>query len=339
VRLVPVRWASEAMDAGLRRTGLAEDHRRQVISALLFASLRGIDTHGIALFKTYLDELATGRAASQPVLRCQRSGPALVHLDAGGALGIVAGAEASRLAAESARAAGAAVVVVGNSNHFGATSFFAHEIARQNMVGIVMSNSDALVVPSGGRQPLLGTNPIAMAAPGAGEEMFCCDLATSQGSFLRSIRIRDLGEPIPPGVLADEAGRDVAISGGQPAALLPLGGHKGQCLGMMVSILCALLTGEPCDWEIPNLYQPPFDRPRRISHFFLAISLEAAGGIEPFRKRLSRMLGVFRETPAMSGAEVTFPGHKEAQTAAERRLHGLPLEEDDFALLTRLAPE
>jgi ureidoglycolate dehydrogenase (NAD+) len=337
MRLISVGWVIEAMDAGLRSAGLSQPHRQQITSALAFASLRGIDTHGIPLYKTYLEELATGRAVANPVLRCQSSRPGLAHLDAGGALGIVAGAEAARIAVEAARATGAAVVVVGNSNHFGAASFFAHEMARQDMVGIVMSNSDALVVPAGGRRPLLGTNPIAMAAPGVGEELFCCDLATSQGSFLKSLRMRERGEAVGPGLLVDESGRDVALGGGVPAALLPLGGHKGQCLGMMVSILCAVLGGGPHDWQIPNLYEPPFDQGRRVSHFFLAMDLEAAGGAGPFRQRLSQMLKVFREVPAADGAEVTFPGHREALTEATRRRQGLPIEEEDLAVLERSA--
>jgi LDH2 family malate/lactate/ureidoglycolate dehydrogenase len=227
-------------------------------------------------------------------------------------------------------------VVVANSNHFGAASTFAAALAEEGLVGLVLTNSDALVVPKNGRAARIGTNPISLAARGQDSDVFCADVSTSQSSFLRSLALRAAGAPLPSGILVDAAGVDVAESGGDPAALLPLGGgHKGQCLGMMVTILSALLAGGPFDWEIPNLYAS-FSGPQGVSHLFLAIDIGAVTDRDVFANRLSQYLTAFRRTPGLDGIAVVCPGDVEAQLALERRRQGVPLAERDYEFLTQL---
>ncbi len=126
-----------------------------------------------------------------------------------------------------------------------------------------------------GRRPLFGTNPISMAVAGEGGEIFCADFATSQVSYSRVKAHRAQGKHLEPGwVVGGEAG--------EPLALLPLGGHKGQCLGMMVEILCALIAGMPFDHQLSHLYDPPFGQPRQVAHLFLALDPEAFGAAAAF---------------------------------------------------------
>jgi LDH2 family malate/lactate/ureidoglycolate dehydrogenase len=326
----------EIMAAALAEKGVSEGHRREIVEGVLFGSLRGVETHGLALFRTYLEELSSGRANVRPLFRYQQGRGAIARLDADGALGIVASFEATRRTALLAREHGIGAVVVANSNHFGPASLYTVALARQGLIGLVMSNSDALVVPMNGTRPRMGTNPISLAVEGEGD-MFCADLATSQGSFLKSLAMRAAGGAIPAGLLVDGNGRDVADSGGVPAALLPLGGHKGQCLGMMVSILTAVLAGEPVDWELVNLFQAPADKPRRTSHLFLAIDVSSVTDAAQFRARLADYLGAIRETPSVAGKAVACPGDWEAQTTAERGRTGIPLRDEDAEFFNQLA--
>lgn len=338
-KIVQSRWLERVMDAALAARGLAEAPRRDVVLGLLFGSLRGVDSHGAGLFRTYLAELSSGRARLEPRFTYRQRRPAIAHLDAGGALGIVAGFEATRKVAALAKDNGVGVVVVSNSNHFGAASIYTSALARDGMIGLAMTNSDALVVPVNGCSPRLGTNPISMAAAGAGEDLFCTDLATSQGSFLRSRAARAGGTGLPVGIFVDSHGVDAAISGGAPQALLPLGGHKGQCLGMMVSILCALLGAAPFDWELVNLFEGPFDQPREIAHLLLAIDVSAVTDQERFRSRLSSYLQALRATPAATGLMVSCPGDAESQTERRRSVEGIPISGEDYQLLCELERE
>ena len=114
------------------------------------------------------------------------------------------------------------------------------------------------------------------------------------------------------------------------AALKPLGGHKGHCLGMMVEILCAILAGMPLDHELSHLYTPPFDEPRRVAHFFLALDVAAFREPGEFREDLSRLMGAVRQQPAVEGERVIVPGDLESEAAADRRTHGIPMDEEEW---------
>ena len=328
------------MGEALRRRGLSEEHAGYVVDGLLEASLRGIDTHGVRLFPTYLAELDGGRSRARPDFAWSGDRPAARRLDAGGALGLVAGRVAGAEAVRLARGSGVGAVSVGNSNHFGAASVYTLAMAREGVLGLSFTNSDALVAPRHGVRPLFGTNPLSMAVRGLGDDLFCADLATSQVSYSKVKHHQAQGLPLAPGWAVTAAGEDAA-AGGEVASLYPLGGetagHKGQCLGMIVEILCALLAGMPLDHELTHLYIEPYDEPRRVGHFFLAIDLAAFQDPAAFRRSLSRLLGCVREQPAVPGERVIAPGDLESAATAERREQGIPLTDDELAFFTRLA--
>ncbi len=318
------------MEWALTQRGARRDHAIMVSDGLITASLRGIDTHGVALFPVYLQELDGGRARARPVLSWQGKAGAMRVLDAGGALGLVAGRIASDEAVRLAKVHGVGSVAVRGSNHFGAASAYTLRMAEKDVVGMSFSNSDALVAPSGGAQPLFGTNPLSVAARGLGEEMFCVDMATSQSSYSKIKRQRERGEPVEPGLAIAADGRDLSESRGDLAALSPLGGYKGQCLSMLVELLCALLAGAPWDHELSHLYEPPYDTPRNVSHLFVAFDIARLGNVTSFRARLSQWLSVTRDVPGIDGQEVLVPGDLEAASLRERSQHGIPM---DSALL------
>jgi len=332
LRTVPAAALAELMAGALRRRGLADEHAGWVVDGLLTASLRGIDTHGVRLFPTYLAELDGGRSQARPDLRWlgETGGARAVRvLDAGQALGLVAGRAACAEAVRLAREHGVGAVAVRNSNHFGAASVYTLEMARHGVLGLAFTNSDALVAPHSGLRPLFGTNPISLAVRGAGDDLFCADLATSQVSYSKVKQHREAGQPLAPGWALNADGGDAA-GGGEVAALKPLGGHKGHCLAMMVEILCALLAGMPLDHELSHLFTPPFDEPRRVAHLFLALDVAAFRDPDELRQDVSRLLGIVRGQPAVAGERVIAPGDLESEAAASRRLHGIPMAEEEW---------
>jgi ureidoglycolate dehydrogenase (NAD+) len=339
---VPAAELAGMMSGALLRRGVPEDHAAWVVDGLVEASLRGIDTHGVRLFPVYLAELDGGRSRARPELRWQGDGAApaaLRLLDAGHALGMVAGRVATDEAIRLARSAGIGAVAVRNSNHFGAASCYTLEIARHDMIGLACSNSDALVAPFGGLAPFFGTNPLSLAAPAAGGDGFCADFATSQVSYSRLLRQRELAAPIPAGWAVTGGGEDAASAGAEEVvALLPLGGHKGQCLAMAVEILCCLLAGAPFDHQLSHLYAPPFDAPRQIAHFIVALDVSRCGAPTAFRARLSELHTAVRAQPAAAPAgEVLVPGDPERAAAAERVEGGIPMTDEDWQRFTAAA--
>jgi ureidoglycolate dehydrogenase (NAD+) len=333
VKIVPAATLDRILRAALLRRGLSEEHAGWVVDGLLETSLRGVDTHGVRLFPTYIAELDGGRSRARPEMRWIGEGPgrATRLLDAGGALGLVAGRTACAEAVRLAREHGVGTVAVRNSNHFGAASVYTLAMARQGVLGMSFTNSDALVAPFHGVRPIFGTNPVSLAVQGEGEDLFCADLATSQVSYSKVKHHRAQGIPLEDGWAVMD-GRDVA-------ALKPLGGHKGQCLGMMVEILCALLAGMPLDHELSHLYVEPYDEPRQVAHLFLAYDIAAFQSPAAFRASLSRLLRLVREQPAVEGERVIAPGDLEEETAARRRVEGIPMTDEEAAALEAIASQ
>ncbi len=331
-RHVPVEPLRAAIVAFLEEQRLTPEHAGFVADTLVETSLLGIDTHGVRLLPTYALELQGGRANPRPELRFDERLPAVAVLDADDALGVVAGNVAMRSTSARAAKLGIAATAVRNSNHFGAAGHYARIAARTDQIGLVFSNSDALVVPTNGKVPLNGTNPLAVAAPAAGEE-FLLDMATSQTAYSRVKHFLANGLPLPRGWATDASGEDAAASRAV-AALLPLGGYKGQGLGMMVQILTTVLTNLPFDAELSHLYEPPYDAPRRVGHFFVAIEIAAFAEVETFKRRLSELLARFRRSPpAVDGTNVIVPGDLERQSRERRLQTGIPLGQAELAVL------
>jgi LDH2 family malate/lactate/ureidoglycolate dehydrogenase len=303
-----------------------------VVDGLILTSLRGIDTHGVRLFPTYLAELDGGRAAATPEISWSgRAGAALRAMDAGGALGLVAGRIAVDEAIRLARHFGIGGVSVRGSNHFGAASYYTLKMAEHEQIGICCSNSDALVAPWNGRAPLFGTNPMSLAARASEADVFCADFATSQVSYSKVKHLRENGGSLEEGWALDAEGRDAALSeAAEVHALQPLGNHKGQCLSMMVAILTAALSGGPADHQLSHLYTEPFDRPRQVSHLFLSIDPGAVSDPKDFRSRLARLLDTVRAQPTRATTPVVAPGDPEAVEYSRRVVSGIPLAHDEL---------
>ena len=326
---IPVDQLSTIMHAALAARGLSRDHAEFVVDGLIQASLRGTDTHGVRLFPVYLEELDGGRARAHPVLAWSPAGAGGKRLDAGGALGLVAGMIATREAITLARAQGIAAVSVVGSNHFGAASTYTIEIARAGQIGICLSNADKLMAPFEGMRPLFGTNPLSIAALGHGDELFCLDMATSQVSYSQVKARLARGEPLPPGwaVRADGSDAVGATTADEVSALQPLGGYKGAGLGMAITMLTALLGDMPLDQELSHFYAEPFDTPRTISHLMIAI--DVAGFVAPdvFRRRLTEYLRFVRREPGT----VKAPGDLEGASMRDRTANGIPLSAEELA--------
>ncbi len=235
-----------------------------------------------------------------------------------------------------AKAHGVGVVVVRNSNHFGAASYYTVEMARHGVLGLCCTNSDALVTPFQGNAPVVGTNPLSAAAA-AGEELFCADFATSQVAYSRVRKYREAGEPLPADWAVTETSNGIDGTG-DVVALHPLGGssgYKGEGLGLLVEILCAVLAGEPLDHELSHLYAPPYDTPRRVAHFFLALDIGAFTDPQSFAAKLARLLGVVRG----AGGGVMAPGDPEVRAMDRRGREGIPLTPAQAEVFRRLEEE
>jgi len=209
---------------------------------LVEADLRGHASHGIQRLPVLVGRLKRGLIAAWAQPQMRWSAPTLGTLDGQHGLGPVVGCQALQAACDRASQTGAAVVAIHNANHLGLLALYVERIVARHMIGIVVTTSEALVHPWGGKAAMLGTNPIAIAIPGR-PNPFILDMATGAVSRGKILALAHRDEPLSAGWAVDAHGRPAqmardAIDG----AISPFGGAKGFGLGLAIELLVGTLT-------------------------------------------------------------------------------------------------
>ncbi|MGF1596036.1 MAG: Ldh family oxidoreductase [Acidimicrobiales bacterium] len=305
--------------------GLPEADAAQAADTLLYADLRGIDSHGVSnMFPHYLGWLDDGTVNPTPAPRVLREAAAVATIDDDAGLGLVTGPRAMDLAIAKAAECGIGAVSVTNGRHYGAASYHAHRAVPHGMVGVSMTIGGLQVLPTFGARPMVGLNPISIAVTGGDEAPFVFDASMSSVAGNKIRIARRLGATVAPGWIADGDGRPILTESTVPDEffMLPSGGtrdggsHKGYSLAVMVDILCGVLGGDP----------PGFLRPRAdVSHHFLAYRIDAFCDPDDFASHMAQFLKGLRETPPAEGHDrVLYAGLAEHETEQDRRRHGIP---------------
>ena len=237
----------------LAAAGLTPKDARLVADSLVEANLRGIDSHGVARLPHYLARMARGSINPRPKLTFESLGPAVGRVEGDHGLGQLVMNRAAQEAMALARTAGAGWVSVCNSSHCGALGYYGLQIAAAGMLGFAFTHVDPMVLPFGSKQPFGGTNPVCITAPGENGQALCLDMATSKIPWNRVVNAALEGAPLESGLAVDAEGRDTTDPNAV-AALQPFGLYKGSGLGLMVDVLCALLSETPYGPDIPRMY-------------------------------------------------------------------------------------
>jgi ureidoglycolate dehydrogenase (NAD+) len=308
-----------------------------VAESLVWTSLRGTDSHGVARLPVYVERLRIGALNARPRPSVVSRDGAVAVVDGDQGPGQVAALFATDLSIELAREFGVGVVGVRRSGHYGAAAYYAMRAAEQGLVAMTMTNTEPLVIPHGGSEPALGTNPICLAAP-AGDAIFNVDMATSQVAMNRVWNARDEGRPIPEGWGVDEHGRTTTDAAAVTAGM-PLGGYKGYGLAVLVEVLCGVLAGAGVRTGVGELYGGRTTA-QDTGHFHLAIDPERTVGRDRFAAVLDGLLAELRALPPAPGFdEVLVPGDPEDRARAERERSGIPIEPALWRTLCALGDE
>ena len=320
------------------KMGCPEDDAEQAADTLLAADLRGIDSHGVARLSSYLRLWENGRITTNPNIKIIHETPSTAVVDGNAGLGLVVGPAAMRVAIEKATAVGTGWVAVKNSNHYGIAGYHAMLPLRHDMIGMTMTNASPLVVPTFSRERLLGTNPIAVAFPTGEEPPFVADLATTTAAYGKLEILQRTGQKTPMGWVQDPEGKPSqdphTLSHG--GGLLPLGSdrdhgsHKGYCLGAMVDVFSAVLSGANYGPWVPP-YVTFLDKGEElvgegIGHFFGALRVDAFRPADEFKTHLDNWIKRFRRAQPVAGQDaVLIPGDPERVSEERRRAEGIPL--------------
>ena len=330
--------------AAFRSYGFDGETSEGITDILLAADLNGTESHGVQRMVRYDYEIASGMVDVNARPQIVFETPISAVIDAHNGMGQVVSRRAMQLAIDKAKKVGCGMVTVRRSNHYGIAGYYAEMAAKEDLMGLCMTNTEAIMVPVYGRQPMIGTNPIALAMP-ADPVPFCFDCATTvvpRGKFEVYTK---RGDPVPLGWGVDENGCDSddaprvlaniisKIGGG----ILPLGGsgelmggHKGYGLGVICELFCGVLAG---GMTAERIYKTE-DGGSGICHSFIAIDYGLFGEKEAIRKRFSEYLEKLRQSDKAQGCERIYThGEKEADMRILRREKGVPVNDKTLAEL------
>lgn len=336
---VPQEDLKKFINSALLGAGVRKDVALYVTEGLVQTSLRGVDSHGIRLLPHYIAAVKAGRINPDPKYDFELTAASTGKFDADHTFGHAAGMEAVKRAVDLAKKSGSGHIAVYNSTHFGAAAYYTLEIARHGMIGLSFTHADSLMKTYGGKRAFLGTNPISFAAPVEGEEPFCLDMATTVYNFNKIKQLKEKKHQAPHGVGADSEGEDTTDPE-KITMLHPIGGYKGYGLGLMVEILCSIMTGMPFGPHIPSMYKAPLGEKRLLGHFISAIRIDCFQSEKDFKHRLSKLLNELRNEPrADKNLPVMVAGDPEKNTASERSEKGIPLKETEYEAFRSLASD
>jgi LDH2 family malate/lactate/ureidoglycolate dehydrogenase len=310
---VPVKDQVFVAEAALRKTvaeifakmGLTPEDAAEGADVLTTTDLRGVETHGVSnMLRQYVRDYKAGKLDPRPGWKMMREAPGTAVIDAERRLGIIVGPKAMRLAMDKARRVGVGIVTVYNAGHFGAIGHYAMQAAEADMVGACFTAAGLHVVPTFAAKPLLGTNPIAIAAPARREAPLLFDAATSAIAGNKIRLAMRVGSPLLPGWVTDKEGTPIMeekpVFDRDDFFQAPLGGtreqgsHKGYGLALMAEVLSTMLSG-----TVPTMLSPASGSKNQ----FAAYHIEAFTDLERFKDTMDETLRTLRTAPPAPGEE------------------------------------
>lgn len=322
---------------------------------LVLADLRGIPSHGVARLKRYVDGMNNGTILQHAKPEVVREMPSTATIDGNAGLGQVIGHFATRMAIEKAQKTGVGVVAVRNSNHYGIAGYYSQMMLQAGLLGISMTNSAPLVVPTFGKELIIGTNPISLTAPAKRNKPFFLDMATSVVPRGKLEVYDRLGKTMPEGWAVDATGKvttnatDVlknmlSRAGG---GILPLGGegelysgYKGYGMALMVDILTGVLSGGAYADLVDSKGPKGEGRPAAVSHFFMALKIENFIDLETFCEKMDDLIDRLKSSARAEGQpRIYIHGEKEYELFEKHKRDGVPLDDKTYQTLQKIGQE
>ncbi len=319
------RQLINAINEVLSAEGVSPEVREVEAEVMAEADLMGVPSHGVRMLPGLVRGIREGRAARAPRLRLVRDRSAVCVLDCDNGPGRFVSVRAMQQAVDRARSFGAGVCLAIRTTHWGRAHAYACRAARAGMIGLCSTNAIPNMVAWDSTIPLLGNNPLAIAVPrGEKHDPLVLDMAMSQAAVGKvGTHLRE-GKPVPHGWGLDSSGQSTTDPGAilSSRRFLPMGGHKGAGLALMMELLTGALGGELLSHEVARLDTTALDP--NATKFFLALDIGAFVDRRCFDRKVEDFLGFLR-TAVEPGMEITFPGDRSWQTRDRYLAEGIPI--------------
>ncbi len=320
-----------------RSAGVPAKDAEFVADTLVQADLWGHQSHGVLRLAWYQARLQSGAMKPETLFETVLDGGAVLVLEANDGIGQVVARHATEEAVRRAKLHGVGVVSVRNSNHFGTCMYFTGMGAREGCITLLTTNGGPNMAPWGGMKKMIGTNPWSVSAPAGRFPPMVMDVANSGVARGKIYLARQRHEQIPDNWAIDAAGLPTtdplaALEG----LILPMAGHKGYAIGVIVDMLSGVLSGSSFLDDVHGPYDPV--NKSGAGHFFVAFNVEAFQPKTQFEGRMEEYIERLKAVPLAPGFdEIYYPGEIEAQNDARHRKEGLLLPADTLASLIDVA--
>jgi LDH2 family malate/lactate/ureidoglycolate dehydrogenase len=322
-----------------QKVDVSREDSQLLTDSLIEANLRGVDTHGITRMLTvYVNRIRAGVLNPKTKLDIVREKPSTALVDCNNSIGQVASQFAMDLAIQKAKSTGTAFVATTHSNHYGAAAYWSMKALDHGMIGFSSTNGPASFAPTGGRTPMLGTNPFSIAIPAGKELPFVLDLATTVVARGRISLYAKQDKALEPGWAFDAAGRPTtdpheALKG----LLAPIGGYKGYGIALAIDMLSGVLTGSKYGTHFPGFLADNLKDPTDVGSIFAAVSIDSFMDLPEFTASMDTAIREIRNCARVEGVDrIYIPGEIEIGIKEERLADGIPLPEPvlkDFVTL------
>jgi LDH2 family malate/lactate/ureidoglycolate dehydrogenase len=318
--------------------GLNDVDSAKVVKVLVMADLFGLSTHGMSRVESYGERLLVNGINSKPNIKVERVAPAMATLNGDNGTGPLVGMRCLETAMELAGECGVGVVLARGSNHFGPISPYSFLAAEKGFASIIGSNATTTIAPWGGTDARLGNSPLGFGVPNPAGKHFLLDMAMSVVARAKIRNAMKHGESIPLTWGTDAKGLPTT----DPKAaldgfLLPMGGHKGYGLALMVDLFSGLLSNAAYLTHVKSWQDNP-DEPQNLGHFYILIDTLRLGSSQWLAERMKDFALILTESPAADPAHpVIVPGELELVKLERQRKEGISLSSETLAIVKKYA--
>jgi len=338
----PASALVDFIQRALGSVGLPAEDAAVVAELMVEADLTGADAHGIFRLPQYIARIRAGGINVRPSIKVNRSAASTALVDGDNAMGHLVMSRAAQTAIEIARDNGVGWVGAHHSNHAGPAAIYAAMPIPHGMIGIYSAVASANHMAIwGGKDMLLGTNPLAIGVPAGDSRPLILDMATTVVSYGTIKKHVLLNKPLPEGWMVNrttgEPITDPAETG--QGLLLPVGGYKGSGLALMLGLLAGALNGAAIGRDVVD-FNADSKTVTNTGHFILALDISRFVPLDSFQREVERHVADLKDGETLPGfGTIRLPGEQRADRRRQRAGDGIPLPAELLVKLDELARE
>ena len=326
----------------LQVCGLPQEDAEGVAALMVEADVIGADAHGVFRLPQYVKRLKAGGVNARPTIRVETTGAATALVDGDNGMGHLVMRQAAEKAVSLAQASGVGWVGVRRSNHAGPAALYASIPMKAGMIGIYSAVASANHMGIwGGSEPLLGTNPLAVAIPAGKAAPVVLDIATTMVSYgtIKSYALN--GKTLPEGWLIErDTGKPLTDPNRSNEGLLePIGGYKGSGLALVLGLLAGTLNGAAFGRDVVD-FNADASSETNTGHFIIALDIARFMPLAGFGEEMDRQIASLSASSRMEGIDtIRLPGAERLRRIQTRERDGVPLPAPLLRNLDQLAQD